>query len=89
VTVAIGELSYAMYLWHIPVLAIIVSHFHAGLAVQSLVYWPSVMAIAWLSQRFVERRFRAPRREPQRAATEVPVIPAQAAPASAERVPVE
>jgi peptidoglycan/LPS O-acetylase OafA/YrhL len=52
----LGRISYAMYLWQLPILTL-VSWAKPTAAMQQLVFWAGTIAIAALSMRFVERPF--------------------------------
>jgi len=65
-----GGISYSLYLWHYPVLALVRDH--AGvhgfisLKVLWLVALPTILLVSWLSARYVERPFlREPQRRPE------------------------
>jgi peptidoglycan/LPS O-acetylase OafA/YrhL len=63
--VAIGLISYSLYLWHWPVI-VFTRHFYGGLElepVQSVACVLAAFVLAWLSWAFVERPFR--RRPPK------------------------
>jgi peptidoglycan/LPS O-acetylase OafA/YrhL len=54
---ALGVASYSLYLWHLPVVAAIGRHMHAGFPTLLLVAVPTCIAIAAVSYRVVERPF--------------------------------
>jgi peptidoglycan/LPS O-acetylase OafA/YrhL len=66
--VALGKISYSLYLWHWPVMVGIAYHFHARHAVFALLL---SLPPAYVSYRFVERPFRQARSPLRRAALSV------------------
>lgn len=64
--VAIGLLSYSLYLWHFPVL--VISRFTIGISAYTVAFQvASMLALAWVSYRFVEQpcRYGAVRLRPE------------------------
>ncbi|HEU4656663.1 MAG TPA: acyltransferase [Capillimicrobium sp.] len=52
----IGRISYAMYLWQVPILWLVEWRTDSQ-AIRDVVFWGGTLAVAWLSMRFVERPF--------------------------------
>ena len=62
--VFVGRIFYALYLWHLPVFAMMNWHFRLGAGVRALAGFPVVFALAILSYVLIERHFmRVGRRE--------------------------
>lgn len=60
VPVAIGLISYSLYLWHWPVLVLSRSYLEGYDSVVVSAFWVAIcMALAWASWRYVERPFRS------------------------------
>jgi len=52
----LGQVSYSVYLWHVPLIAVVLSRWPAiGLAAKAAIVVPASLVLAWASYTFVER----------------------------------
>jgi peptidoglycan/LPS O-acetylase OafA/YrhL len=77
---ALGTISYGLYVWHYPVVVLLADAHGLDLAARSAIILATSLALALLSWRYLETRFHQPQAQP------VPVAVAPPEPARADAV---